>query len=112
MEDVSIIVPVGFFLLIASIAISGIYFSFRKKAILVEKGYSADEIVKILNQRKKTSIDYLKFGIILFGIGLGFLIGSILEANTKQDFWFPSCITIGIAMGLFFASKVKQKSEV
>ena len=111
MDQVEILIPIAFFLMIALISISGIYFSFRKRAILVEKGYTADEILKILNHRKKQPVDFLKYGVLLLFVGFGFLAGSILEENTSQDFWFPSLITIGTAVGLYLASKVKQKDS-
>ncbi|MSQ46751.1 MAG: hypothetical protein EXR24_07250, partial [Ignavibacteria bacterium] len=61
---VEILVPIGAFLMIASISIAAIFYGYRRRAVLVEKGYTADEIIKILAKRQLTPADYLKYGIV------------------------------------------------
>lgn len=106
-----ILVPIGAFLMIASISIAAIFYSYRRKAVLVEKGYTADEIIKILGKKQSTPADYLKHGIVAIGVAVGLMSGGWLNDMTNQDFWFPACITLGTGVGLILAYKVKNRSE-
>ena len=109
MENSEILIPIGAFLMVASISIAAIFYGYRRRAILVEKGYTADEIVKILGKRESTPADYLKYGIVAVGVAVGLMAGGWLEGMTNQDFWFESCIIIGTGLGLIIASKMKKK---
>ena len=109
MENSEILIPIGAFLMVASISIAAIFYGYRRRAILVEKGYTADEIVKILGKRESTPADYLKYGIVAVGVAVGLMAGSWLVGMTNQDFWLPSCITLGAGLGLIIASKMKKK---
>ena len=54
------------FIVIGAVFIAAFYFKHRTKSIFAEKGYSADEIVKILNEQKVKIKDpnrYLIWGL-------------------------------------------------
>ena len=79
MED--ILIPLGAFLMITSISIAAIFYGYRRRAVLVEKGYTADEIVKILGKRESTPADYLKYGIVAVGVAGGYMAGKWLSVR-------------------------------
>ncbi len=111
MENSEILIPIGAFLMVASISIAAIFYGYRRRAVLVEKGYTADEIVKILGKRQSTPADYLKYGIVAVGVAVGFMSGGWLNDMTNQDFWFPACITLGTGLGLIIAYKTKKNEK-
>ena len=47
-----VMIPIIMFIVIGAVFIAAFYFKHRTKSIFAEKGYSADEIVKILNEQK------------------------------------------------------------
>ena len=111
MENSEILIPIGAFLMITSISIAAIFYGYRRRAVFVDKGYTADEIVKILGKRESTPADYLKYGIVAVGVAVGLMAGGWLEGMTNQDFWFPSCITLGTGLGLIIAYKTKKNEK-
>ena len=73
-----ILIPLGAFLMVTSISIAAIFYGYRRRAVRVEKGYTADEIVKILEKRQSTPADYLKYGIVAVGVAIGLMAGGWL----------------------------------
>jgi hypothetical protein len=68
------LVPITFFLVTGAILVSIIYFNFRQKQMLIERGFTSDELKELMKKKEAKSSNFLpKAGIIMifFGIGLG-----------------------------------------
>jgi hypothetical protein len=81
---VEIVVPVVFFLSIAVVIFAFIQARNRERMAMIEKGYDAS----LLNGKpdnRTGKYGALKVGIVAIGVGIGFLMGSILENNTNLN---------------------------
>lgn len=87
MDNSGIIVPLSFFLVIFGIVY--LYFNTRHKErmALIDKGIDAGIFQSSKTQRKYPMWNYLflHLSLIMIGIGLGILTGSILESTTKLE---------------------------
>ncbi|WP_224999568.1 DUF6249 domain-containing protein [Cesiribacter sp. SM1] len=82
--QVEIIVPVTLFVSIAVVLYTLIQARNRERMAMIEKGYDASLLEG--NPHNRTGkFGALKVGIVAIGIGLGFLVASILEASTRID---------------------------
>ena len=108
-----VMIPIIMFIVIGAVFIAAFYFKHRTKSIFAEKGYSADEIVKILNEQKSEKIKdpnrYLIGGIITLFVGVGFGVGKFMADYHDRDYLFVATITTFIAIGLLIANKYRTK---
>ena len=79
MDLEGLFIPLGLFAMIYGI----VYLSVRKKErlALIESGKDA----KIFNLESSNVAQSLKFSLLLIGLGIGALMGNILEESTTMD---------------------------
>lgn len=102
-----IIAPV-FFLVIGIISVTYIYYRFKEKQIMLDRGLTPEQMLELLKSRdRKTSM--LKIGIIsiFFGIGLG--LGISFEQYTDFDAAVPFSIFFFAGFGFVVAFLVERK---
>lgn len=109
-----ILVPIIFFLVIGLVIISWLYFRFKEKQIMIDKGFKAEEMLLLLKMKPSKNL-LLITGIlsIFFGIGLG--VGIHVEEFTNYDAavpFFLFVITgIGFVIAFFVDKKITEQSR-
>jgi positive regulator of sigma E activity len=111
-EDVvAVFIPIVMFLVIGFILIAYFYFSSREKQMLIEKGFTIDEIKELYRKKITNQNVMLKLGIILICFGVGLFLGLLIEDWFHKDYYIPFFIFVGIGTGFLFAHKYgKEKS--
>lgn len=84
MGSVEIVVPVAFFGMIFGIIVLVTYYRNRRmeRTALIASGRDASIFRE---SDKKSKINALKYGILLVGLALGFIIGDILACNNLMN---------------------------
>ncbi len=82
--DSPFLVPIVLFIAIAVVLYIFIQARHRERMAMIEKGYDASLLQADIRNRTG-KFGALKVGIASIGVGLGFLVGSILEATTTID---------------------------
>ncbi|MFP4622051.1 MAG: DUF6249 domain-containing protein [Bacteroidales bacterium] len=107
MDLEGLLIPLGLFAMIYGI----VYLSVRKKErlALIESGQDA----KIFNKESNVSLS-LKFSLLLIGLGIGAMVGHILEVTTAmaEGVSYFSMILVFGGIGLltyYFLAKNKAK---
>lgn len=109
-----IFIPIILFLVVGIVAVSYLYFRFKERQIMFERGISFQEMAEFL-KRKRNPVLWLKIGIvlILFGLGLGLGIG--LEEADYGEYWIPMFIFgftgIGFVLSFFVGRKFESNQE-
>ena len=111
--QVEIIVPVTLFLSIAVVLYSLIQARNRERMAMIEKGFDAS----LLNSRpdnRTGKFGALKVGIAAVGVGLGFLVGSILESATtlNDEAAYFSMIALFGGLGLIIYYMIVKEKDV
>lgn len=111
--QVEIIVPVTLFISIAVVLYSLIQARNRERMAMIEKGFDAS----LLNSRpdnRTGKFGALKVGIAAVGVGLGFLVGSILESATTLDdeAAYFSMIALFGGLGLIIYYMIVRQKEM
>ena len=94
-----------------------LFFSTRNKErlALIEKG--ADASIFNLGQKRKGSLSYAKVfilnvALLLMGIGVGMIIGSILHNSFDlQEEVFAACVLISAGAALFIGFNMTKKMD-
>lgn len=99
--DSPFLVPIVFFIAVAVVLYVFIQARHRERMAMIEKGFDASLLQSDIRNRTG-KYGALKVGIVAIGVGLGFLIGSILEATTTidNDVAYFSMITLFGGFGL------------
>lgn len=107
MSEEVVIVPM-FFLVIGIISVTYIYYKFKEKQIMLEKGLTPEQMLELLKYKgNKTTL--LKIGIIsiFFGFGLG--IGITIDELTFYDAAVPFFIFVFTGLGFVTAFLIERK---
>jgi hypothetical protein len=102
---IPILVPLGLFAMIFGL----VYLKSRENMALIEKGINPKQIVNV-----PTPFKNLKYGLLLFGSGVGLLIAYILDElvvhsnDENPALWF-SLIAIGGGLGLITSYRIEKK---
>jgi hypothetical protein len=99
------LVPITFFLVTGAILVSIIYFNFRQKQMLIERGFTSEELKELMKKKEIKSSTFLpKAGIIMifFGIGLG--LGRWI-ADYNFEIAIPVFIFVFTGIGMIVADK-------
>lgn len=102
-----IIAPV-FFLVIGIISVTYIYYRFKEKQIMLDRGLTPEQMLDLLKSKgRKTTM--LKIGIIsiFFGVGLG--LGISFEQYSDFDAAVPFSIFVFTGLGFVSAFLVERK---
>jgi len=108
-----VLVPIIFFLVIGLVIISWFYFRFKEKQIMLDRGFTAEQMLLLLKMKPSKNL-LLIAGIIsiFFGIGLG--IGIHVEEFYDYDAavpFFLFVITgIGFVIAFFVDKKITEQS--
>jgi hypothetical protein len=82
----------------------------KERKALIEKGM---DISLLQGEKKCSTLESLKYGILLIGLSAGILIGNILDAYTRlnEEVSYFSMIFLfgGIALLIFYSIAKKQK---
>ena len=110
-EQIEVMIPIILFIVTGLVFISFFYFKHRTKAVFAEKGYSADEIVKIFNlkqnnEKAKNPNRYLFQGAVVLFTGIGFGLGEFAEDYFGKEYLFVPLLLIFIGIGLFVGKKL------
>ncbi|MEM9673520.1 MAG: DUF6249 domain-containing protein [Cyclobacteriaceae bacterium] len=107
---VPIIVGIIFF---SVVSVFRIIFDYQLRRKMIQMGHVDQNSVAILNQKRNSRLDSLKWGLIILFAGIGFVIISIpsIEIDSPLPFGIMSiCIAVGFL--LYFAiSKRVPESE-
>jgi len=110
---VAILVPLGGMALTFGIIYFVVTTRHRERMRLIESG--ADP--KLFYDKKQRMGAALKFGALLIGIGVGVVLGNLLDnaAVLDEDVAYPAMVLIfggtGLIVGNHFAKKMEDKDE-
>ena len=108
-------IPVIFFIVSGAVIFGALYVYYttrnRERMALIEK--NADPSILKSGSNGSFKLFTIKFGMLLMGIGLGILFGSILEATTvlKEEVAYFSMIFLFGGAGLFASYFVGRKLQ-
>lgn len=107
---VGILVPLGFFAMLFGIVYLSITARNRERMAMIEKG--ADP--SLFEARKRSSGGgIMKFGMFLFGIGLGIVVASLIASGTgmHEGAAYPAMIFIFGGLALIAANVYQRKQD-
>ncbi|MGE5437378.1 MAG: DUF6249 domain-containing protein [Syntrophothermus sp.] len=107
-DIVALFIPIILFIVTGIVMIIWMFFRSREKQMLIEKGFTADEI-KAIYFRKKDNNTLMKIGIIALGFGIGLGIGLWLEDLTSKEFWVPFFLFVFTGIGFIAANLIGNK---
>jgi cytochrome bd-type quinol oxidase subunit 2 len=85
----------------------------KERQALIEKGM---DISLLVGEKKCSTLQSLKFGILLIGLAIGILIGNILDSYTglNEEVSYFSMIFLfgGLALLIFYALAKRQEEEI
>ena len=103
-----ILVPISLFAAIFGIMYVIVTARNKERLALIEKGVSAE----LFDRKGDRSRIALKLGLLFLGVGLGVLIGAILEsAGMNADAVYPAAIFFFAGLGLLISHYI-EKSEI
>ena len=107
---IALFIPIIITLVTGLVIVAIVYINHRKHQLLIEKGFSAQEI-KLLLEKKESRNVLLKLGIIciFFGIGLG--VGLMFQDWTGKDYYVPFGIFVGAGIGFVLANYYGRKLD-
>ncbi|MEM8895087.1 MAG: DUF6249 domain-containing protein [Bacteroidota bacterium] len=106
--EVAIIVPVVSVLSIVTLIIFIRKFINDERMAMIEKGVDS----KIFRNTGESAP--LRYGLLLIGIGIGLLFGSVLEAmfySLNEEAGYFSMISLFGGLGLFLSYQIEQKKR-
>jgi uncharacterized membrane protein YfcA len=105
---IALFIPIVSVIVTAAVIVTVIYFNHRKQQMLIEKGFTAEEIKEMFKTEKDKYI-LLKIGVIsiFFGLGLGF--GLMFEDWTQKAYYVPLLIFVGTGIGFILANYYGRK---
>ncbi len=112
MQD-EIFVPIILFLVSGLVICTWIYFRFKEKQIMLEKGLSPEQMLELLKSKRSPTL-MLKIGIvcIFFGIGLGLGIycDDVYELDASVPFFLFVLTGIGFVLSYFVDRKFNPQT--
>ncbi|MCE1189671.1 MAG: hypothetical protein LWX56_11090 [Ignavibacteria bacterium] len=109
-----VIAPVISMLVMGMVALTYIFFRFKERQMLINRGVEVKEL-KMLSNFNPGSTLLFRLGIIVIGVGVGIFFGEIAYNNTQNDTMHAVAILIslGISMILaqFFGDKILNKKK-
>lgn len=110
---VGILVPIVLFISIAVVLYSFIQARNRERMAMIEKGYDAS-LLNSSPHNRTGKFGALKVGIAAVGVGLGFLVGSILDSATtlNDEAAYFSMIALFGGLGLIIYYMIVRQKEM
>lgn len=103
------------FLIIGLISISWIYFRFKERQLMFEKGMNSEEMSSLLKTKTKRSPYILvKLGVVTVIFSFGLLVGLLVEYYEGPEalISFPIILSIGAGfIAAFFVGKKLEEKE-
>jgi len=107
---IAVFIPIIIVLVIGLVLVTYFYFRSRERQMLIDKGFSADQIKEFFD-RKKDSLNLLKAGIIIFFFGLGIGFGLMLEDYSGKEYWVPFSLFVLTGIGFVIANLTARKMQ-
>jgi hypothetical protein len=108
-------IPILTIVLVTSIILLRSYLRFRERKILIESNVDPEVIKAIYSQelKRKNPLGYLKVGIILVCLGIGFGLGELLSDVTGYSSLFILMLLSSIGAGyiIVYYLDLKYKEE-
>jgi len=113
MEPGEVLIPISFFIAVATVIALWLLTRHRERLTMLEKGLSAEDI-KTLYQRSTRAVGHplhaLKWGIVFACIGLAVLVGLWLHANYfVEEGVYPALIALFGGAGLITFYLISKK---
>jgi len=100
------VLPVALFLVVAYVIKAMLEAKTRHK--LIEKGMVDENVKHLFQHPKDTRLSSLKWGMILVGVGIAFLVGQFLPEEISEGVTVSSAVILaGLALLIFYAVKSK-----
>lgn len=110
MNVTEILVPISFFAMVFGIAYLFLTTRNRERMALIEKG--ADAALFNTGRTSKGWSPIVTFSLLSIGIGIGVLIGALLEeVGLQEGVSYPAAIFIFAGLGLFLSFYINRKSN-
>jgi hypothetical protein len=106
-----VLIPISVFAMSFGIAYIAIMSSHREKMSMLEKGINPKEF----EEEKRKNKDSRKGGMVLIAVGLGLLLGSLVDKSDVfpgGDVAIPSFICLFIGIALFAHHKMVKKESI
>jgi cell division protein FtsW (lipid II flippase) len=110
---IGVFVPIVLFLVVGMVMVSALYFKYREKQLLIEKGLDAQSIKEFFENKKehKDSNFLLKIGIIAIAFGIGLGAGMAMQDYTYKDYWVPFALFTFTGIGFVIANIAGKKID-
>lgn len=110
-EIFAIFIPIIFILVTGLVIFTYIFFNSKERQLLIEKGYTPEELKTLYQSRRKSGSNLLKVGVIsiIFGIGLGFAI--TMSEWYHLDALVPMSIFVSAGLGIVAAYYVGKRED-
>ncbi len=109
MEVIAVFIPIIAIVTTGIVIISIVYFGNKEKQMIIEKGFSAEEIKMLLGKKRKGSFYLLGIGIISIFFGIGVSVGIMLDEVFHADYLIPLCIFSVTGIGMLIAHREREK---
>lgn len=110
-EIFAIFIPITFILVTGLVLFTYIFFNSKERQLLIEKGYTPEELKTLYQSRRKSGSNLLKLGVIsiVFGIGLGFAI--TMSEWYHLDALVPMAIFVSAGLGIVLAYYIGKRED-
>ncbi len=111
-EVIGVFIPIIFIVVTGLVIVSAIYLRSKEKQMLIDKGFSADQIREFFAERakeKKDSFVLMQIGIVAIFLGLGIGLGMMFEDWTSKEYWTVLFIFTLTGAGFIIANLVSRK---
>lgn len=109
MEALALFIPIIAILTIGTVIVAYFYFTNREKQMIIEKGYTAEEIQNLFKTKKQSSYFLMGFGIISIFFGVSVSLGIMLDEVYNAEFLAPLCIFSITGAGMIVAHREREK---
>jgi len=111
-EVIGVFIPIIFIIVTGLVIVSVVYLHSKEKQMLIDKGFSADQIREFFSERAKEKTDsfiMMQIGIVAIFLGLGIGFGSMFEDWTGKDYWTVLFIFTLTGLGFIIANLASRK---
>jgi len=111
-EVIGVFIPIIFIIVTGLVIVSVVYLRSKEKQMLIDKGFSADQIREFFSERAKEKTDsfiMMQIGIVAIFLGLGIGLGLMFEDWTDKEYWNVLFIFTLTGLGFIIANLTSRK---